>query len=97
MTAVHKAAGVEDVTLVQERRNGRVYIRRTIVGKEMIVLKILLLAKTNIVMDRQAKLQCESFWMSCENLPPAHGAYPLMTKSVQVNYLPVHSHFEWLR
>ena len=61
----------------------RKFVRRVIREPSEIASKMLVLLKTNIAMDREARLQFEKSGLSCDNLTPAHDAYPLITKKVK--------------
>ena len=57
-------------------------MRRIISDPPKIVSKMLAVLKTNIALDRQTRLVFERDGKSCDNLTPAHDAYPLVTKKV---------------
>lgn len=76
-------ANLSNLDANQQRYDRRVYVRRVIREDSEIVAKILLLLKTHIAMDREARLQFELGGKSCVDLTPAHDAYPLVTKKVK--------------
>ena len=66
----------------KQKKADRKYISRVIVNPPRIVSKILLSTKTQIGLDRQARLQFENTGGSCQDLPTGHYAYPLLSKKV---------------
>lgn len=76
-----EVGGLNDLSSKQKKYDKK-FVRRIIRDADTIVTKILLLVKANIALDREARLQFEMSGKSCENLSPAHDAYPLMTRKV---------------
>ncbi|KAL7531651.1 hypothetical protein ACHAXR_006429 [Thalassiosira sp. AJA248-18] len=83
LEAARQSAGITDLSSKQQKYDRRVYVRRVIREPAKIVSKLLMLLKSNIAMDREARLQFELDGKSCDEITPAHDAYPLVTKKLK--------------
>jgi len=73
---------VASLSRAQLKSDRTTYVRRVVRDEQLIVSKLLLVVKTHMVLDRQARIQQELSGKSCDNLSPAHQAYPLITRKV---------------
>jgi hypothetical protein len=80
--SAREVAGIGDLGSKQLKYDKTKYMRRVIENPKAIIGRILVCTKTQIALDRQAKLQFQESGQSCTDLTTAHPAYPLMTKKV---------------
>ncbi|KAL7531878.1 hypothetical protein ACHAXR_004286 [Thalassiosira sp. AJA248-18] len=83
LEAARQSAGITNLSSKQQKYDRRVYVRREICDPAKIVSKLLMLLKSNIAMDREARLQFGLDGKSCDEITPAHDVYPFVTKMLK--------------
>lgn len=84
LDAARLAGNVDVATLTkaQLKYDRTTYVRRVVRDAQLIASKLMLVLKGHMLLDRQAMIQQVLSGKSCDNLSPAHQAYPLVTKKV---------------
>ncbi|KAL9189375.1 hypothetical protein ACHAXT_009050 [Thalassiosira profunda] len=83
LEAARMAGNIRNLSTKQQKKDRERHVRRVIRDKEAIVAKLIMLLKTQILLDRKIRAAYERSGKSCADLSPAHDAYPLITKKVK--------------